>query len=108
MVDSMDMYKSLKVSIVTVMRNPEMLKFVPDHLKTKRMCKNEVKKLLNLLRYVPDQYKTQKMCDKAIDTRPTAIKYVPECYKTQGMCYKAVHRCLLVFLINVKLKKYVT
>ena len=48
------------------------------------------------------------MCDKAIDTRPTTIKYVPECYKTQGMCYKAVHRCLLVFLINVKLKKYVT
>ena len=48
------------------------------------------------------------MCDKAIDTRPTTIKYVPECYKTQGMCYKAVHRCLLVFLINAKLKKYVT
>ena len=36
MVDSMDTYKSLKVNIGTVMRNPEILKFVPDHLKLNR------------------------------------------------------------------------
>ena len=35
MVDSMDIYKSLN-SIGTVMKNPEMLIFVPDHLKTKK------------------------------------------------------------------------
>ena len=38
MVDSeyiMDIYKSVKIGIGTVMRNPGMLKFVPDHLKTK-------------------------------------------------------------------------
>ena len=35
MVDSMDIYKSLNINIGTVMRNPEMLKFVPDHLKAK-------------------------------------------------------------------------
>ena len=35
------------------MRNSEMLKFLPDLLKTKL-----VKKLPYLLRYVPDQYKT--------------------------------------------------
>ena len=34
MVDIMDIYKSLNISIETVMKNPEMLKFVPDHLKT--------------------------------------------------------------------------
>ena len=27
------------------MKNPEMLKFVPDYLKTKKMCKNAVKKI---------------------------------------------------------------
>ena len=49
------------------MKNPEMLKCVPDHLKTKRMCVHPVKKLpYLLLRYVPNQYKTQQMCDKAI------------------------------------------
>ena len=48
------------------MRNPEMLKFVPNHLKTKKMCKYAVKKLPFLIRYVPDEYKTQQLCDKAI------------------------------------------
>ena len=42
------------------MKNPEILKFVPDHLKTKKICKHAVKKLPCLLRYVPDQYKPYK------------------------------------------------
>ena len=58
MVDIMDIYKSLNLSIGIVMTNSEMLKFVPDQLKTKNMCKHAVKKLPYLLRYVPDQYKT--------------------------------------------------
>ena len=66
MVDSMDIYKSLNICIGTVMKNPEMLKFVPDHLKIKKMCKYTLKKLPSLLRHIPDQYKTQQMCDKAI------------------------------------------
>ena len=37
MVDSMEIYKSLKTDIRTVFKNSEMLKFVPDHLKTKKM-----------------------------------------------------------------------
>ena len=32
----MDIYKSVKISIVTVIKNPEMLEFVPDNLKTKK------------------------------------------------------------------------
>ena len=43
---SMDIYKSAKIKMGTVMQNPEMLKFVPDHLKTKKMCKHEVKNYL--------------------------------------------------------------
>ena len=43
-----------------------MLEFVPDHLKTKKMCKLAVKKLTYLLRVVPNKYKTQQICDKAI------------------------------------------
>ena len=33
----MDIYKSLKINIGTVMKNPETLKFNPDHIKTKKM-----------------------------------------------------------------------
>ena len=51
-----------------------MLKFFPDHLKTKRMCQHAVKKLLFLLRYVLDQYKTQQMCDKAVLERDRTLK----------------------------------
>ena len=64
-VDIMDIYNPLNISTATVIENQEMLKFVPDHLKTK-MCKQAVKKLPYLLRYVPDQYKTQQIIDKAI------------------------------------------
>ena len=56
----MGIYKSLNINIGTVMKNPEMLKFVPDHLRTKKMCNYAVKKLPYLLRYVPDRYKTKK------------------------------------------------
>ena len=48
MVDSecnMDIYKSAKISIGTVMRNPEMLKFFADCLETKAMCQHTVQKL---------------------------------------------------------------
>ena len=47
MVDSeynMNVFKSVKIRIGTVMRNPEMLEFVPNHLRTKKMCKHAVKK----------------------------------------------------------------
>ena len=37
MVDVMDIYRSLNTSIVTVMKNLEMLKFGLDHLKTKNL-----------------------------------------------------------------------
>ena len=42
---SMVIFKSVKKHIGTVMKNPKMLKFVPDHLKTKKMCKHATKKL---------------------------------------------------------------
>ena len=66
MIDSMDIYKSLNINLGTVMKNPEILKYVPDHLKTKKLCKHAVKKLRYLSRYVPEQYKTQQICDKVI------------------------------------------
>ena len=55
MVESINIFESLNINIGTVMKNPEWLKSVPDHLKTKKVCKHVVKKLPFLLRYVPDQ-----------------------------------------------------
>ena len=90
MIDSMDIYRSLNINIGTVKKNLEIIKFVPDHLKTKKMCKHAVKKLPYLLRYVPDQCKTQQICDKAILENAGTLEYVPDCYKNKKMCNNAV------------------
>ena len=47
------------------MQNSEMLRYVPDHVKTKT-CKYAVKKLPFVIKYVTDWYKTKEMCDKGI------------------------------------------
>ena len=36
------------------MKKTEILKFIPDHIKIKKMCKHEVKKLPFVTRYVSD------------------------------------------------------
>ena len=36
------------------MKNLETLRLVPDYLKTKKMCKNAVKKCPLVIKYVPD------------------------------------------------------
>ena len=59
MVDIMDFYKALNFSIGTIMKNPEMIKFVPYHQKTNKHIRMQLKTYL--LTYVPDQYKTQQM-----------------------------------------------
>ena len=50
----MCIHKLINTNIGTLMKNPEMLKFIPDHLKTKQMCNYAVKKLPFVIRYVPD------------------------------------------------------
>ena len=69
MVDSeygTDNYKSSKISIGAIIKNPEMLQFVPDHLNIKKMWKIELQNWFLWYRYVPDQHKNQKMCYEAI------------------------------------------
>ena len=56
----MDTYKSLNINNGTVMKNLEILKFVPDQLKTKQISNYGVKKLPFVIRYVSDQYKSKK------------------------------------------------
>ena len=71
----MDIYKSLNINIGIVMRFPEMLIFVPDHVQTNKMCKNAVKKLPSVIRYVPDRYKAQHYIGKdCIKTFCTSLR----------------------------------
>ena len=68
----------INIDTGTVMKNSEMLKFVPDHLKTKKMCNHAATKLPNLLRHVPYQHKTQKICDQAILENEGTVNLVPD------------------------------
>ena len=43
--NSSDNCKTYKISIGEIIRNPKMLQIVPDHLKTKKISRNVVKKL---------------------------------------------------------------
>ena len=75
------------------------------------MCNKAVDNYPHALEFVPECFMTQKMCNKAVDTHSSTIKFVPECSMTQEMCDKAVNRYflyLILFLIGIKLKKYVT
>ena len=65
MVDNIDTYKLFNINIRTVMKNPEMLKFIPDHLKTEQISNYAVKKLPFTIRYVPETT-TKRLCDRAI------------------------------------------
>ena len=40
----MGVYNFLNIGPATVMKNSETLGFVPDHLKTKKVCKHAVKR----------------------------------------------------------------
>ena len=64
-----------------------MLKVVPDYHKTKKMCKNGVKKLPFVINYVPNQYKTQEICDKVILENDRTLKFVPDCNKKKDKLY---------------------
>ena len=49
----------MKISTEAILKNPEILRLVPDYFKTKKMCKHAVKKLSFMIRYVPDWCKTR-------------------------------------------------
>ena len=81
--NSPDNYKTLKIGIRTTAKNPEMLKFVRDHLRTKVMCKNAVNRLAFVVMYVPDGYKTEEMCDEGILRNHEMLRFIPYCYENQ-------------------------
>ena len=81
----MNTHKSLNISIGTVMKNPEMLKFVPDHLKTKKMCDKANLENGGTLNSVPYCYKNQEMCNKTVDNDPHALEFVRQCCKTKNV-----------------------
>ena len=87
--NSSDNYSTLKISIGAIIKNSELLKIVPDQLKTKKMCKNAVKKS-KFVMYVFDQYKRQQKCDKVILENCRLLRFISDCYRK---LYRAPGNC---------------
>ena len=47
------------------------------------MCYTAVEKDPRMMRYVPDHLETQKMCDKAVRKGSFTLQYVPDWFVTQ-------------------------
>ena len=106
-----DKYNTQQICDKAILENAGTLKYVPDCSKNQEMCNKAVENYPQTLEYVSECYKTQKMCDKAVDTFPSTIKFVPGCCKSKEICHRTVQDAflyLILFLINIKLKKYVT
>ena len=67
-----------------------MLQFIPHVFKTKKMCKNAVKKLPFVTKQILAQYKTQEMCDKVILENGRTLMVVLNCCKNERMCNEGV------------------
>ena len=53
------------------------------------MCAEAVRKEPDLLKYVPNLLKTQEICAKVVSKEPYQLKYVPDYLKKQNMCAAA-------------------
>ena len=78
-----DHLKTNRMCSEAARREPLTLKFVPENLQTQEMCKRVVEENPRLLKYVPDRFKTKEICDKTVSRDPSSLQYVPDYFVTQ-------------------------
>ena len=69
-----------------MLKVPEILRFIPDHLKAKEMYKNVSEKLPFVIRYLFDWYKTQEICNKAVLENDGTLQVVSDSSQILKMC----------------------
>ena len=57
--------------------------FIPDNIRTQKMCERAVKDEPHSLALVPDRLKTQEVCNKAVRKSPWLLKYVTNWFVTK-------------------------
>ena len=63
---------------------------MPNHCKMKDLCDYVVRENLNLFEYVPDELKTKRMCEKDIVGVTWRFNFTPEILRKQAMHENAV------------------
>ena len=85
--DNYKIFKKINIGAI-IKKKTELKILVPDHLKTKKMCKDVIKKLTFLIRYVSDEYKTQQMYNKAVVENGGILQIVPDNLKVKNCVVK--------------------
>ena len=63
---------------------------IPDHLKMREMCNEEVRMEPYSSEVVPSHLNTQEMCNEPVRRESFTLYHVSEDFKTQGMCDETV------------------
>ena len=61
------------------------MRFIPDHLKTQKMCEKAVEEDPWWLYAVSDHFKTQEMCNKVVEVGPWQLKDVSDWFVTHEL-----------------------
>ncbi len=64
--------------------------YVPDHLRTEKVCLAVVSQDASDLKYIPKDQRTERVCLAAVKGWGVAIKFVPEHLRTEKVCLTAV------------------
>ena len=72
-----------------------MLKFFLDHLNTKKMGKNAVKRSSFVIMYIPDQNNTQEIHDKVILNNDGICGFIPDSYSNLKLLMKLLITILI-------------
>ena len=71
-------------------KNPNILRFIPDHLKMQKKCNKAMHENPAAFFLVPDHFKTQELCKIAVRVEPWQLNDIPDYLKTQKMCDNVV------------------
>jgi hypothetical protein len=82
--------KTAKICLIAVQKDGFALHYVPEAVKTEEICLAAVNECGYMLEYVPKALKTEDICVAAVKQDSRALEYVPEALKTEDMCVAAV------------------
>jgi hypothetical protein len=108
---------TIEVCMEAIKPTPHALKFVPEDLKTVKLCMEAINNLGPhsndyggenfieemdglLLQFIPEHIKTYEICLNNVKKCGYALKYVPNNFKTNEMCREAIKNipCALEFV----------
>jgi hypothetical protein len=82
--------KTLEEAFNEVRKDGSYLQYVPEALKTPKLCKIAVEQNIRALEYVPETLRTPELCKLTVEKNGRALYFVPEALRTLELCKIAV------------------